>query len=82
MIELQMVPHAIPAQLLCDVQNFEVINVLEFGWEQTEICIKFESRLKNRYWNGSLASDCTLCIHYKNTNIPDVNVFFVLCNYT
>ena len=75
MIELQIVAHAIPTQLMYHVQNFVAINAQEFGWEETEICIKFESRLKNHYWNGSLASDCTLCIHYKNTNIPDVNVF-------
>ena len=44
--------HATAAQLLCYVQNFIVITLIQLGWEQNEISIQFKLRWENRSWNG------------------------------
>ena len=41
-ISLQIFAHDTTAQLSCHVQNFVVIILLEFGWEQNEISREFE----------------------------------------
>ena len=39
---LQIFAHGMTAQLSCHEQNFEVIVLFIFGWEQNKISIKFE----------------------------------------
>ena len=51
-ISLQNFAHTMTAQLSCHVQNFIVITLLQFEWEQNEISMEFESWWKNHSWNG------------------------------
>ena len=53
MISLPIFAHATTAQLPCHVHVMEMISSLEFGWEQNEISITFESWWKIREWNVS-----------------------------
>ena len=46
------------AQLLFHVQSFRTIISPKFGWEQREISIEFQLRLKNRSWNVSCTDSC------------------------
>ena len=52
----QIFAQATKAQLLCHVQNFIAIPILESRWEWNEIAIEFELRWKKRKWNGPLTS--------------------------